>query len=590
VPRRAGSAAAGTVTPRHEEGRMEGEAPEDSRTWRSLLLEATVVVVAAAAAAITTTWPLVLHLGDMAENATDSLFQAWTIDHVQWAVTGHGSLYDANIFSPNKHTLAYSDTLLGLAIPLLVLRWAGLGPVAQLNVALLLGLTASAAAGYLFGRVVSGRWEVGVLTGAAFSFGPYQAVSIPHVHAVTHPGVALAATGTWWVADRVARGERGRQLQGPLVLVVLAVVWQVSMSVYPGSYAVGAVLLVALVRWRDLGARGAAALGGALAVCAAAALVLALPYLAVLREGRNFVQSIDEVAILGADFLRAAPNLTIWGGHLGNDYLPPPAFPGATLLVLGVWGAVAGWRAGGRRRRTVVTALVFLAVGAFLALGTAGEGWRAWSPYRLLFEHVPIFRSLRAAYRSWVIGLLGLGLLAGEGAVSAGRVLRRIGGTRIVAVVAVLAGVAVVAEGHESWADRPHVSVSRVDRALAKDPRPGGVLYLPMLLPADDPASFAASYEQAQNVFGTTAHHRRTPNGYSGIVPKEFVTRSARMRSLPSAATLRELRDIDVRFVVVRASARGTVWEPLLDPARAAPLELVGRYGDDLLYRVPDEE
>jgi hypothetical protein len=59
------------------------------------------------------------------------------------------------------------------------------------------------------------------------------------------------------------------------------------------------------------------------------------------------------------------------------------------------------------------------------------------------------------------------------------------------------------------------------------------------------------------------------------------------MRELPSRSTLDELRSIGVRFVVVRGWARGTPWEPLLDPERAAPLRLLGRYGDDVLYEVP---
>jgi hypothetical protein len=109
-----------------------------------------------------------------------------------------------------------------------------------------------------------------------------------------------------------------------------------------------------------------------------------------------------------------------------------------------------------------------------------------------------------------------------------------------------------------------------------------------MLLPADDPAAFGASYGQALNVFGTTAHHRKTPNGYSGIVPEEFTERSARMRALPSPPTIEELQELDVRFVVVRESVRGTLWEPLLDPSQARPLRLLERYDGDVVYVVPE--
>src|SRR5687768_13806724 len=118
---------------------------------RRTVLEALLVLVVAAVAAVVVTWPLVTELDTMVADPADGPFQAWTIDHVQWALGGNGPLWDANIFAPNRHTLAYSDSLLGLAVPLLPLRWAGLDPVAQLNVALLVGMATSAGGGYLFG-------------------------------------------------------------------------------------------------------------------------------------------------------------------------------------------------------------------------------------------------------------------------------------------------------------------------------------------------------------------------------------------------------------------------------------------------------
>ena len=103
------------------------------------------------------TWPLVTKLGHIGHDAFDPRFQAWTIDWVQHKLGSPGSMFDANIFAPEPHTLAYSDSLLGIAIPLLPLRWLGVSPIGQLNVALLLGFATSAASGYLFGRVVTRR-------------------------------------------------------------------------------------------------------------------------------------------------------------------------------------------------------------------------------------------------------------------------------------------------------------------------------------------------------------------------------------------------------------------------------------------------
>ena len=553
---------------------------------RLVLSETAVVTLLGLLVAIATTWPLAADLSTFAMDAADAPFQAWTIDHVQWAVTGGGPLWDAPIFAPNRNTLAYSDSLLGIAIPLLPLRWLGLGPLAQLNIALLLGIATSAGGGYLFGRVAGGTRTIGALTGAAFAFGAFGTAMTAQVHGTIHVGVAVAATAVWWLADRAARGA---PLLAPVVALVVAVVWQASVSFYPGAYALAAVGLVAAVRWRDLGRRGGVGLGLGLLACALGWLLLGLPYLELLGEDRDFVRSADEVADLGIDLFRVDRRLVVWGGVLGKD--GSAAFPGLTLLVLSLLGAVWGLRSDDRRvRRVVLTGLVLLAGGLFLAIGTAGEGWKAWSPYRLLFEHVPGFKVIRAAARAWVIGLLGVGLLAGTGCAAAARWIGRrptvpLAGAVPLAVAA-LAVAGVVAEGYAPVDDRPRIEVSAADRALAAEPQEGGVLYLPAL--ASGPAALVTTFSQPANVYGGTAHHRITPNGYSGLAPREWPAISDRMRALPSPGALDELRSIGVRFVVVRAGAVvGTPWEPLLDPAAAAPLELLGRYDGDLLYELP---
>lgn len=549
---------------------------------RSALIEGGIVLGLGLLVALATTWPLALHLGSIAQNSTDAPFQAWTIDHVQWAVTGHGSLWDANIFAPNRHTLAYSDSLLGIAVPMLPLRWLGADPIAQVNIALLFALTTSAAGGYLFGRVISGERSTGAITAAAFSYGPYGAISAYQLHAAMHVGVALAATGAWWLANRA---ENGRPLWLPWALLVTSTIWQMSVSFYPGAYAFAAILMVGVVRRRDLARRGLLALVGGLSTIVVATVVLALPYIAVVREGRHFVGSANEVAKLGVDFTRVERATLVWGRVVGTGIFPAPAFPGVSLLLFTAVGAVSFWRFKGRGRRIASVATVFLIAGAFLGLGTSGHGWRAYSPYRLLFEFVPGFDILRASNRAWILGLLGLGLFAGEGiSAVARRVKPRMRSVALVAI-SLAAVIGVIVEGYESWNNRPSITVSAVDRELARQPAPGGVIYLPTVL--SGPPALLTTFGQIENVYGTTAHHRITPNGYSGLIPREWPAFSRRMLALPSAGTLQRLRSIGVHFVVVRSWAKATPWERFLRPAQAAPLRYIGTFDGDVLYVLP---
>jgi hypothetical protein len=478
---------------------------------------------------------------------------------------------------------------------MLPFRWLGVSPIGQLNLALLFSFAASFASGYLFGRVVTRSMVVGAVTGVAFAFGPFGSVSSGVVHATAHAGVGIAATAAWWLADR-ARDRR--PLLAPAALLTAALVWQASVSFYPGAYAFGAAGVVLLVRWRALGRRGWLWALGALAVAGACALVMAIPYLQVRNDQPGFKRTLADLPPLAADFGATDPRLSIWGSLLGTGTGWPiygePAFPGIVLLVLAPIGAVAGWRAAARRRTATIAGLALVLVGLALGLGAGPTGWRRFLPYRLLFEYVPGWEALRATGRAWVVGLLGVGLLAGLGALAVGQWLARRAhwGTRVtVGVLATVAVVGVLVEGYAPWTSSDQgtvdIAVSPVDEHLADLP-PGGVLYLPALEQSAGSVREALSgFRQAENVYGTTAHHRITPNGYSGYFPPSWKRLSREMERLPDEQTLAQLRSLGVRYVVVRDWATGTVWAPLLDRDRASPLRFVGAYGGDVLYEVP---
>ena len=564
---------------------------------RRIGLEVVVATVVGLVMAIAVTWPLVTKLGHTGHDAFDPRFQAWTIDWVQHKLGSPGSLFDANIFAPEPHTLAYSDSLLGLAIPMLPFRWLGVSPIGQLNIALLFSFATTFASGYLFGRVVTRSMVVGALTGVAFAFGPFGSVSSGVIHAAAHAGVGVAAAAAWWLADR-SRAQR--PLLAPSALLAAALVWQASVSFYPGAYAFGAAIVILAVRWRSLGRRGWLWAGGALLAAGACTAAMAIPYLEVRNDQPGFKRTLADLPPLAADFGATDPRLSIWGSLLGKGGGWPiygePAFPGVFLLVLAPIGAIAGWR-DARRRLATVAGLALVLVGLALGLGAGPSGWRRYAPYRLLFEFVPGWEALRATGRAWVVGLLGVGLLAGLGALAIGRWFagRFHGRARtVVGVVAAVALLGVLVEGYAPWTSADQgtvdVAVSPVDERLADLP-PGGVLYLPALDQTSPLQEAFTGFRQAENVYGTTAHHRLTPNGYSGYFPPSWKQISRTMYALPDPVALTELQRLGIRYVVVRSWAKGGIWGHMLNPEFAAPpLKLLGTFDGDVLYEVPSEK
>ena len=552
---------------------------------RSLpVAEAVVVAVVACALAVATTWPLVLLLDDHAHDSFDPLFQAWTIDWVQHALGSDAPLWDANTFLGHRRTLAYSDALLGAAVALLPFRWLGLSPIGVQNVGVLLGYASSGVAGYVFGRVVSRRVLVAACCGVVFGFGTYNTFLGQHMNIAIHPGPALAAAAVWVTADRRAGG---RGLAPGLVPLVGVVAAQGTISFYTCALSLVAAAAVAVARARALGAKGVAAVAAALAAGVALLIPIASPYLRNAADlPDDFSWPLRDLAVSGADFTAVDPSLTLWGATLGapTGIFGQPTFPGVAILVLAVVGLLT-WRRSDRRLH--VLALTLIAIGFVLAVGASDTGWRRYTPYRLLYEHVPGGDALRATGRFWLVGLLGVGVLVGLGVsrlaelVSAGRRPRRWAG----AGVATLCLGAGLFEGHRSWADAVPVEISAVDRALGELPGPGGVAYLPLPTSRRQPFPLLG---QAEIVYGSTAHHRPIVNGYAGFYPEDFFTAGAPLLGLPDRRSLDHLRRVGVRYLVVPEEAGD--WQALRDPAAAAPLELVGDFDGDLLYEVvPDD-
>jgi hypothetical protein len=560
--------------------------PTEPARTRSRGLEAGVVIAVAAIASVLTTWPLVTELGSVAHDAYDAVVQAWTLDWVQHAISSPGHLFDANIFAPQPDTLAYSDSLLGIAIPLLPLRWLGLSPVAQLNVAVLLGTTFTAAAAYLFGRVATGSRAVGALTGAAFAFGPLSTFHIGHVQTVWRAGIPLAAAAAWTLADRA---ERGSPTWPPALALFAALAWQASVSFHPTAYALVVTAIVLGVRWRSLGRRGALAAAIAVGAAMAVILLLAIPYLDNAARFDDFVFDLATLRNYGVDFTSTDPRLWVWGATLGKGAGWPAyggsSFPGVVLLVLAPIGAVAGWREP-PQRRAALAGMVLVATGAVLAIGASDRGWRRFTPYRALYEWAPGWRALRATDRAWFIGILGVGLLAGLGIRAVGGWLTRQRLHSTVAAVVALAVAGVLLEGYAPWTGRPPVGIAAVDAYLDRSTAPGGVVYLPANA-TGTAALDLTIWDQPLNMYGTTAHHRRTPNGYASYTPKTYAKTFASLLALPDARAIRALRALDIRFVVVHKEVVGGRWARLRHPARVRPLRLVGRFGSDLLYEVP---
>jgi hypothetical protein len=301
---------------------------------------------------------------------------------------------------------------------------------------------------------------------------------------------------------------------------------------------------VLAVRWRSFTRRGWVAVACGFGAALAAVAILAIPYLVVHGRYPDFDRPLSVVSFYGADFGSTDPRLEIWGPILGRGTGWPAfagsAFPGAVLLLLAPVGLIVSLQRGARTRLAAFAGLGLVVVGALLALGTSDHGWREYSPYRLLYELVPGISGMRATGRSWAVGVLGLGLLAGIGAAWFGRLDRAAR-----AALRVRHG----RGGRAGGGRDPRRGLRAVDRARARahrarrrgtGPLPGddGVLYLPVN--ATGTAQLDLSlYAQVPFVNGSTAHQRAHAQRVLGLrVPKTYAQTLEVALDLPSTSSM----------------------------------------------------
>src|SRR5207244_11720024 len=129
-----------------------------------------------AALAVVMTWPLALRPTTAVADLGDPLLNVFIIDwdchallHAPWRI------FDAPVFYPSKYPLAYSENMIAMAATVLPFHAAGVPPIGVYNIAVLLGLTLSAYAGYVLARLATGSSRpASFIAGLLYGFVPYK--------------------------------------------------------------------------------------------------------------------------------------------------------------------------------------------------------------------------------------------------------------------------------------------------------------------------------------------------------------------------------------------------------------------------------
>jgi len=367
--------------------------------WGAALLYAALTALLA--------YPLTRHPASMLMmDAPDTHLFMWTLGWDVHAFT-HAPLdiFNANIYFPQRLTLAYSENLIGSAFMAAPVLWLSNNPVLALNVVVLASTAACGLGAYLLALRVGLTRTGALLCGLVFAFAPARYFRITQLHLAT----------VQWVPFTLAYLHAYLATRRPRDLRLAAAFFSLQ-ALTSGHGAAYALLSVALLgahrlalgeplalgrRARDLGAAGVLLL--------VPSVLVYLPYRSVESE-LGLARSLEDWTPRLESYIASPATLHAWllswlPGPPVNETANAFLFPGFVPLLLAV--AALTWRSGPAAPATGLSHVMrwsaWLVEAAAVATLAGAVAITAMGPMR---GHVAGMRvSVASPLRAWVIGL-----------------------------------------------------------------------------------------------------------------------------------------------------------------------------------------
>ena len=493
------------------------------------------VLVLFVAMAVVQTWPLARDPAHLSRNDNaDTVLNEWALSWVaHQSVRDPLHLFDANIFYPERYTLAYSESMIVQAAMAAPLLWSGLSPVLVYNLLVIAGFTLNGWVMTWVMRRWTGDLTAAITAGILFAFNSNILTRLPHMQAL-HVEFLPMALFAW---DLLLREPRVRHAVLFGTMVALQSLTSVYLLVFTFS-AVAAAVLARAGEWVGVRFRRVAPL---VLLAAAVAAVLTVPFLLPYlwtHEEQGFERSLADARNLAAtlgSYLASPSQLHygLWSYRWFNS--PSALFPGVTATVLAIVAVLRGRVFTDRQARIGFAVLV---CGVLLSLGPKVPG------YSLLFTYVPIYRVVRVVSSFGYLALVGLAIVAGYGLLELRALLSPRGWRATAAVVLVLAFIEPLAAPLEL------VRFSGVPRVydLLEDQPDAVIAEVPFY-------TASAGFQQARYMLNSTRHWRPMLNGYSGYRPASYYRTAEALADFPSAASVEWLRRQGVTHLFVHLDA-----------------------------------
>jgi hypothetical protein len=451
------------------------------------------------------------------------------------------SIFDANIYHPYRHTLAYSENLIGSALVAAPVLWAIGNPVLALNVATLASVFLCGIGGYLLGRKLQLSPASAFVCGVVYAFAPARFFRFSQLH----------LTAVQWIPFTLAflhaylDGGRRRDLRLAAAFFSLQALTSGHGAVYCAIAVAGLVTYrLAVVDGLHLGRR-VRDLGVAGVLLLAPAVMVAIPYRTVQME-MGLRRPLGEQAPTPESFLASPTHvqsflLSFFPDAHVMDRASAVLFPGFLTMILAIAAFMPRRSAAPLERDDSVNRGHTRAFYAVLTLFSVLLASAAIWPF---VYWLPGMNFIRVPSRFMILAMLTLSVLAAFGfeRVRAAFAPSRHQAVALAASALLIGEFVAIPFGAVPY----EVTIPAADRWLNGQPKPFVVAEAPVVL--------LERYQTAY-MLHSLAHWQKTVHGYSGMRPPLHETLFRQMQRFPDDESLRSLAELNVTYVVVHIDA-----------------------------------
>jgi len=544
------------------------------------------------------TYPLILNMGD-AFNSGDPAFVTWTMSWEIHTIKNDPSiifnplrLFDANIFYPNKNTLAFSEHLISISLMVSPIILLSNNPILAYNIVFILSFILSGFGMYLLAyHLIKDRISA-IIAGTIFAFSIYRFAHFGHLHILSAQWMPFALL----YLDKFLKDRTYKNWSIFIIFFVL----QVLTSWYLAFYTIILVALYTFYKFiicKDMiclvqNCKFQMKILLFVIVVTIMVLPFVIPYIKANID-YNFKRPIQENEYYSADiidYFTATPSNFLYGELAktrGNiKFAEHSLFVGFTIIILSLYGLIPLIKSPLKEYRQYYNQIffIFLIIIAFiLSLGPylhiLGHKIDIVLPYYYLYS-VPGISSMRVPSRFIVLAVFGLSILGGYGSSKIIKQFENIYKNKkfipaiLIVFLILIESVWTIPIYYPKFPTGENIP--EVYKWLNTKEGDFAIVELPMR-PIDDTVY----------MYYSIYHWKKLVNGYSGFFPENYVLITDYLKKFPSNESINILKDIGgVRYIIIHTDKIDNSSIMISETADYKDIEFVNKFDNDYVYGI----